>query len=1118
MDVVFTITRLNATQRDGSSGMSESSGPDNHPMPPPRPLARLTPVDETSDLGSLSATPIDQTTDFGRRASQDESKTSQRDTGSQIIGGYRLRDLLGQGGMGRVFRGIDGNGREIAVKLLSPHLASSPDALERFKHEGKIASQLDHPNCVFVHRVDEDRGIPYIAMELMSGETLKDLVQQRGPLPAMEAVRLILQCIEGLMEAHSLGMVHRDIKPANCYLGDAGNVKIGDFGLARSLVSDSQLTQTGAFLGTPLFASPEQLLGQSIDARSDIYSLSATLYYLLAGRAPFESPNAAQVIAKIASSNPPPFREFDVDVPKALETIVMRGLARDANARYQSFEVMRSDLMQILQPGREIASLGRRMVAGFIDHTLSSLVIGFGSFAVLRFESLEKTNMHIAFAISLVGMFLYFWLQEYLFSTTLGKRLLRLSVNDTQTLGRMSLRSSLFRTSMYIAMVNGIEGLCHLLYWGVPPFVLAILNWPSFLLGLGFTSITWYRFGRRQLTHEWLSGTETWLTVRVTPVAAIEFDLPPWTATLQPSDLSSPTVGRFRVEGLLHKTADERWYQAQDPQLERLVWIRLRSIDAKPVSETRRSCTRMTRMRFVESGVYQEERWEAFMAPEGVPLSTFWNLGRHLPWQATKHSVRELLREWRTTESDRIEDSAWCLERIFIDQCGRPVVTEVSVANQETPSSGSFGSVMRQIPLLALPVKHRLRRELPTDDKQRPSTPEELPSLSGMKFLEQLVSSPESQPLFFDNLESQFHTLEQSPPVVTSAMRLTHGLILTGFFIPLFALAFILASIGSVIIVSELRQETRNLLGLEAMLSSPEQRAAMLDELPAEQRDAWSAPQRLDELREATKDVHAKYQRAYRALGAFGRTVLQVKSPEENWLELPSATPAELKRATPQSSKMKSQARSQTTDQGSNSSGDDNGENSSDSANSSDDESNQATPSPDKIRIMGRNSELVINFDEDTNKLTSERRESRSLSRVVQSFDSWKQNAEPKYDRADGVFLWVLMVPILVLTIQNAIFRGGILQWYSGIAVAKTSGVRANPFQCLLRSALWYVPFVLVWMAIPYLEYANSDNIWWGAQVKKLLLVMPLVYLGIAWLWPIRGPHDRLVGTMLLPR
>ncbi len=210
----------------------------------------------------------DVTTDFDESDSAASNKRlglagapSRSSGGQQTVADYRLETKLGEGGMGRVFKALDAQGRAVAIKILSPHLTRSDEALQRFKQEGFIASQINHPHCVFVHRVDEDRGTPYIAMELMTGKTLKDLVQKEGALNYREAVRLILQCIEGLIEAHRLGMIHRDIKPANCYLDEQGNVKIGDFGLARSLVDDSELTRTGAFLGTPLFASPEQLLG-----------------------------------------------------------------------------------------------------------------------------------------------------------------------------------------------------------------------------------------------------------------------------------------------------------------------------------------------------------------------------------------------------------------------------------------------------------------------------------------------------------------------------------------------------------------------------------------------------------------------------------------------------------------------------------------------------------------------------------------------------------------------------------------------------------------------------------------------------------------------------------------
>ncbi len=167
------------------------------------------------------------------------------------------------------------------MKLLSPDLARSPDALARFKQEGLIASQINHPHCVFVHRVDNDGGTPFIAMELMTGQTLKDLVLKNGPRPISKRSKLILQCVDGLIAAHSLGMIHRDIKPANCYLDDDGNVKIGDFGLARSLVSDSILRKQ-VLSGYSALCLSRTTAGANVDARSDIYSLSATLYLLAA--------------------------------------------------------------------------------------------------------------------------------------------------------------------------------------------------------------------------------------------------------------------------------------------------------------------------------------------------------------------------------------------------------------------------------------------------------------------------------------------------------------------------------------------------------------------------------------------------------------------------------------------------------------------------------------------------------------------------------------------------------------------------------------------------------------------------------------------------------------------
>jgi eukaryotic-like serine/threonine-protein kinase len=150
------------------------------------------------------------------------------------IGAYRLIRRVGSGGMGTVYEAQDeSSGGHVAVKLLARDLASSSDALERFRREGRLASAIAHPRCVFVLTTDEEAGQPYIVMELMPGETLRDYVQQHGPLAASEAVRKILDVIDGLQEVHRCGVIHRDVKPSNCFLEADGRVKVGDFGLAQ---------------------------------------------------------------------------------------------------------------------------------------------------------------------------------------------------------------------------------------------------------------------------------------------------------------------------------------------------------------------------------------------------------------------------------------------------------------------------------------------------------------------------------------------------------------------------------------------------------------------------------------------------------------------------------------------------------------------------------------------------------------------------------------------------------------------------------------------------------------------------------------------------------------------
>jgi serine/threonine protein kinase len=224
----------------------------------------------------------------------------------RAFGPYHIERLLGRGGMGDVYEAehIE-QGRRVALKVLNQRLSGRDDRA-RFLREGQLAASMNHPHTVYIFGSEEIDGIPTIAMELLSGGTLKDRVKEHGPLPPAVAVDAILQVIAGLDAMHAVGVLHRDVKPANCFVDIDGTVKVGDFGLSISTLARdvSQLTITGAFLGTPQFAAPEQLRGDPLDVRADIYAVGATLYYLLTGRPPFDDSHVLALVTRIATEAP----------------------------------------------------------------------------------------------------------------------------------------------------------------------------------------------------------------------------------------------------------------------------------------------------------------------------------------------------------------------------------------------------------------------------------------------------------------------------------------------------------------------------------------------------------------------------------------------------------------------------------------------------------------------------------------------------------------------------------------------------------------------------------------------------------------------------------------------
>lgn len=262
---------------------------------------------------------------------------------------YELLERVGGGGMAFVYRARDLRlNRIVAVKILSPHFTSDEDFVRKFRREAQAAASLSSPNIVGVFDVGQDGDIHYIVMEFLHGKTLKQVINENGPLAVSEALQVGTQIAEALQVAHKHGVVHRDIKPHNIMLTADGRIKVTDFGIARA-VTGSTLTETGAMVGSVHYVSPEQARGGIVGELSDIYSLGVVLYELLTGKVPFEGDSMFSIALKHLQEQPRPLRELNPSVPLAVERIVQKAMNKDQASRYQTAEGLACDLRRLLQ-------------------------------------------------------------------------------------------------------------------------------------------------------------------------------------------------------------------------------------------------------------------------------------------------------------------------------------------------------------------------------------------------------------------------------------------------------------------------------------------------------------------------------------------------------------------------------------------------------------------------------------------------------------------------------------------------------------------------------------------------------------------------------------------------
>lgn len=269
------------------------------------------------------------------------------------VGHYQIDGPLGKGGMGEVYRGRDTRlGRPVALKFLTGEMLANPAGVERFLREAQAISALNHPNVCTIYDIGNEAGRPYLVMELMQGQTLKERMAER-PFSNDELMAILIPILDALEAAHAAGIVHRDIKPANVFLTRQGGVKILDFGLAKTAAAGAgaaamadSLTVPGTTLGTVSYMSPEQARGQSVDARSDLFSCGVLLYQMATGKLPFTGESWADTINALLSGSPRPARELKRDLSPEIEDVIGRALEKDPRARYQSAAEMRGALLR----------------------------------------------------------------------------------------------------------------------------------------------------------------------------------------------------------------------------------------------------------------------------------------------------------------------------------------------------------------------------------------------------------------------------------------------------------------------------------------------------------------------------------------------------------------------------------------------------------------------------------------------------------------------------------------------------------------------------------------------------------------------------------------------------
>lgn len=1020
-----------------------------------RPLGR---ADRGVDLSQLTGSVV------GPRDALDEPMPAR-------LGDYLLLRSLGSGGMGAVFESEHlYSKRRVAIKLVSSRIATNPASLERFHREGMLASQISHPRCVFVLAAEQDAGRPYIVMELMPGQTLRDVVNQRGPLPVLEAVHRTLELIEGLAEAHRMGVVHRDIKPSNCFVMQDGSIKVGDFGLSKSLLSNGHLTNTGAFLGTVLFAAPEQLRGERVDFTSDVYSVCATLYFLVTGQAPFDHQEPSVAMARALTESPIPPRKLRPDLPHQLERIILRGLERERSRRWQSLDDLQRQLLALVPQRMTLSGTGARILAYLIDEAILRIVLipllmagwlALGNAPpVVELDGVTWSDQLLFALVALV----YFTLGDGLWRGTPGKHWVALRVCRVNSTNALRLGRGLIRTLCFLTALYGTQFLA-LWYASIDNWQLddngllwlSLLAQLSGLLLLGSPIV--FGLGYRGL-HDLLSGAavvlQPWprhgvrVSSRVSDDPLKQFDPLPtdWPQTL----------AAWRLLGVRRGADGRAVALAEDPVLIRrvIVWLSPDTSAPDPSVDTAdpAEINRSTRLRCLGTGRVevpgQTLRWQAYVAPEGFPLTWVSTPSQPLDWATARLILEQLSDELDAAIRDGTCPSSLSLEQVYVSSNTRVQLLEAPLdpaiwtraetvpASLTDTSTAGHPSARRGLELLRQCAAVCLQGTAGSPG-QRIAAPVPryaaawLARLSGLRKPFATMTQAREQLAAYSGY----------PPKLSTRWRLTLLLIQQILMTPA---TLVLLLIGLYLSVNTFVVQSRS--QELAWLADAIKHDAFRQHLPTQTRTALSEPGFAEWLQREHDIAKQTLQLLRQLLLSGDRLVL-------DWLTYYSKQNSEF----------------------------------------------ASVLQTDPASAPTETSRLLLNTYLD---------EYRTTHSGYGPGESQHRFNAPHFAILPGVAV------LLVVLLWVWLFRGGLIYPFVGTALVQRDGRAAMRWRCMLRAAaVWAVPTILMVASVVCVEWRMpTGHAWCLAGVLGWLMLISVLSL----IWPERGLQDRIAGTFIVPR